>query len=112
MLYHILTESQYNEYKNSEKYEPESFKNEGFIHLAYREQVQKVIDCFFGGITDVYLLEINKQAVANCLKDEPPIGVEDDGILYPHLYSPLYKRAVIKSINLTSDAKGKFKVTL
>ena len=50
MLYHILTESQYNEYKNSEKYEPESFENEGFIHLAYKEQVQKVIDCFFGGV--------------------------------------------------------------
>nr|WP_017106674.1 MULTISPECIES: DUF952 domain-containing protein [Vibrio] len=47
MLYHLLTESDYKEYQSTETYEPASLKDEGFIHLAYEEQLQKIVDCFF-----------------------------------------------------------------
>lgn len=51
MLYHLLTESDYNEYQSTETYEPVSLKDEGFIHLAYKEQLQTIVDCFFVGVT-------------------------------------------------------------
>ncbi|MFS1418871.1 DUF952 domain-containing protein [Vibrio splendidus] len=112
MLYHLLTESDYKEYQSTETYEPASLKDEGFIHLAYEEQLQKIVDCFFVGITQVYLLEIDKSAIAKDLRDEPPVGVEDDGALYPHLYSPLSKQAVIRIIKLVADSSGALKVNL
>ncbi|MER2498844.1 DUF952 domain-containing protein [Vibrio neptunius] len=111
MLYHILTKSEYHKYQNSDTYAPESLTTEGFIHLAYQEQVQKIIDGFFAGVSEIYLLEINKSAVAQCLKDEPPVGTQDDGERYPHLYGSLCKRAVIKTINLIADANGELKFT-
>nr|WP_240493334.1 MULTISPECIES: DUF952 domain-containing protein [Vibrio] len=64
------------------------------------------------GITQVYLLEIDKSAIAKDLRDEPPVGAEDDGALYPHLYSPLSKQSVIRTIKLVSDSSGALKVNL
>jgi len=89
MLYHILTKDDYEKYESLDNYEPDSFKEEGFIHLAYKDQLQKIMDCFFIGFTEIYLLEIDKDAVAAYLRDESPVGTEDDGMLYPHLYSSL-----------------------
>ncbi|MEZ8125031.1 DUF952 domain-containing protein [Vibrio splendidus] len=112
MLYHLLTENDYREYESTEIYEPTSFKDEGFIHLAYKQQLQKIVDCFFEGVAQVYLLEIDKSAVAKDLRDEPPVGAEDDGSLYPHLYSPLSKQAVVRTIKLIADSSGTLKVNL
>ena len=112
MLYHLLTESDYKEYQSAETYEPASLKDEGFIHLAYEEQLQKIVDCIFVGVTQAYLLEIDKSAVARDLRDEPPVGTEDDGALYPHLYSPLSKQAVIRTIKFVADSSDALKVHL
>ena len=112
MLYHLLTESDYKEYQSTETYEPASLKDEGFIHLAYEEQLQTIVDCFFVGVTQAYLLEIDKSAIAKDLRDEPPVGAEGDGALYPHLYSPLSKQAVTRTIKLVADSSGALKVNL
>ena len=112
MLYHILTKDDYKKYESIEYYEPTSFKSVGFIHLAYKEQVQQIIDCFFVGATELYLLKIDINVVARALRDEPPVGIKDDGKLYPHLYSSLCKQAVVKTIKLVADSTGALKVKL
>ena len=112
MLYHLLTKDDYRKYESTEYYKPASFKNDGFIHLAYKEQFQKILDCFFVGANEVYLLEIDINAVAQSLRDEPPAGIVDNGMLYPHLYSPLCKQAVVKTIRLVKDSAGALKANL
>ncbi|WED21319.1 DUF952 domain-containing protein [Vibrio sp. JC009] len=107
-LYYFISKQDLDKLSTIQSYKPQSFESEGFIHLAYRHQLQTVISNFYIGASDMYLLEISSIHIEAEIVDEPPVGIEDDGDLYPHLYGALDKKAVRNIYELSIDQHGNF----
>ena len=107
-LYHIVNKSELETILQTQEYTPASLGSEGFVHLAYYEQLQTIISQFFVATTGVCLLEIDPNKLNFEVKNEAPVGIENDGNLYPHLYGPLQTRAVCRVYELTIDSQGNF----
>ncbi len=59
--------------------------DEGFIHLSFADQVKQVADAFYGGMTDLVLLELDPERLG------APVVIESE---FPHLYGELDPQAV------------------
>ena len=88
-LYLFAEPREWNAQSNNNVFTPESFHEEGFIHLCEREQVAPISARFFPDCKDLVLVTINEKKLTSRLERE---SFEDS--LYPHLYGPLNKDAV------------------
>ena len=59
--------------------------DEGFIHLSFAHQVKQVADTFYGGMTDLVLLELDPERLG------APVVIESE---FPHLYGEIDPQAV------------------
>jgi len=74
---------------------------DGFIHLSTAAQVRETAALYFAGMTDLMLVAIDSNEVADKLKWERSRG----GDLFPHHYGPLPLTAVIWAKPLALDAE-------
>lgn len=88
MIFHLVAPDVWQEV--SESYQPESLKNEGFIHFSTKEQVAATYKRFYNN-RPMLLLTIDESKLLAKLKYEAA-----DGDLYPHLYGALNLEAVVK----------------
>ena len=107
-LYHLLTAKHLSLIRRCDVYSPESLANEGFIHLAYAEQLGAIIKKYHSGAEDTYLLYIDSTK----LQAEVIVESGSGNNLYPHLYGPLNTEAVYQIYKLTVDARGTYTGTL
>lgn len=105
-VYHLIDHSSLCRAKETGEHSPASLVEEGFVHLAYREQLAFVIKHFLAGQQGICLLELDSGKLNGRLVDEAPAGIEDDGQLYPHLYAPLNISAMHKCWELNIEANG------
>ncbi len=75
---------------------------DGFIHFSTAAQVRETAAKHFASSSDLVLVAVDAQAIAQALKWEPSRG----GGLFPHLYGPLPLQAVLWSRSLYRDARG------
>lgn len=64
---------------------------DGYIHLSTAAQVAGTLARHFAGRSDLVILEVDAAAIAADLKWEPARG----GALFPHLYAPLKRSAIV-----------------
>jgi uncharacterized protein (DUF952 family) len=69
---------------------PASFEREGYVHLSFAGQLRGTLNAHFASASEVYLLELDPQALAPALRLEPSRGQD----LFPHHYAPLPWEAV------------------
>ncbi|MFT4033193.1 MAG: DUF952 domain-containing protein [Siphonobacter sp.] len=91
MLYHIVKPEYWALFADQDLYTPETFEQEGFIHLSTQEQVSGVLDRYYSGIRPLILLHLDETKFSFPLKYEPSMGNE----LFPHLYGSLNKDAIV-----------------
>jgi uncharacterized protein (DUF952 family)/ribosomal protein S18 acetylase RimI-like enzyme len=89
-IFHITHKSDWETAQRNGRYEADTLKLEGFIHLSRPHQVLKVGDNLFKGKSDLLLLQVHQELVNSELKYE---GEKDN--LFPHIYGPLNLEAVI-----------------
>jgi len=89
-VYHIISQSLWQDIKKLEYYSPDSLEKEGFIHLSNAAQVNSVVKRFYANLENLVLLEININKLKSPLKYE---DVGTDGT-FPHLYGMLNVNAV------------------
>lgn len=89
-IFHIANRNDWERAKNPGRYETDSLKAEGFIHLSRPHQVLKVADVHFKGKKDLVLLHVNQELVTSEIKYE---GEKDN--LFPHIYGPLNVDAAV-----------------
>ncbi|WP_298772340.1 DUF952 domain-containing protein [uncultured Shewanella sp.] len=92
-LYHLIQQADLEQLKTSERYEPDSLALDGFIHLAYKEQLPFIIQQFFvppflkAGVLNkgeglqqvgLYLVEITPERLTAKVVDEPAVGLSTD----------------------------------
>ena len=96
MIYHIATSEDWNLHLNSPTYVPGGYEHEGFIHCSTKDQVQGVLERYYAGVKNLFLLHIDESMLTVELKYE----VSTHGALFPHLFGAMNKNAIVKVENL------------
>jgi len=65
--------------------------NDGFIHLSTGAQARRTAQLYFKGQGNLVLVAVDGARLGDALKYEP----SRDGDLFPHLYGPLPRAAVL-----------------
>jgi uncharacterized protein (DUF952 family) len=68
---------------------------EGFIHASYENQVERVVNTFYGDVDELLLLIIDRGALDVPVVDESPTGDPADEH-FPHVFGPVPVDAVIE----------------
>jgi glutathione S-transferase len=83
-----------------------TLKQVGFVHASWRHQVAATYRRFYADASDVVLLALDPEAIANSgvsIRQEP---APDTGEWFPHLYGPLPMGAVVLADPYPSDGSG------
>lgn len=93
-IFHIIAATDWE--AASEPYEHASLAAEGFIHFSTSEQVVATTGRYYEGLTGLTLIEIDEAELPQPLQWDPaPPTSPVAGQLFPHLYCPLPRDAVI-----------------
>lgn len=75
---------------------------EGFVHLAYPEQLDGVVARFYADVDELVILLVDRARLTDPVIDEPPApGVTEH---FPHLYGPLPITAVIRAVQWSASS--------
>lgn len=91
IIYHIVPAADWARFENEPAYEAASLQTEGFIHLSQKEQVDGTLSRYYQNVPDLLLLHVDTDKLMPELRYEP--STNDD--LFPHLYGPLNKEAIV-----------------
>ena len=92
LIYHIVPAAHWKQYEGRTEYEAASLQTEGFIHLSQKEQVAGTLSRYYQNVPNLLLLHVDTDKLMHELKYEPAT----QGELFPHLYGPLNKDAVVR----------------
>jgi len=91
MIYHITTNADWTAQRDSPTYEAASLATEGFIHLSTSEQVVGVLERYYRNVPELLLLHVDPDKLTAELRYEAATNND----LFPHLYGPLNRDAVV-----------------
>ncbi|HRV91246.1 MAG TPA: DUF952 domain-containing protein [Anaerolineae bacterium] len=120
-IYHLVPQSYYLVQSPNQPYLPVLFVQEGFIHCtAGIEMLLQVANAFFADLPEPLLaLEIDPDRLTAPLKFEPPASpksVDSDFTpepdrLFPHIYGPLNREAIKRTITLQRSRSGQWQMS-
>jgi uncharacterized protein (DUF952 family) len=88
-------------------YVPNSFNEDGFVHCATRSQILRIAKERFAGRSDLILLVVDPSRVKAEVRFENPEGGSE---LFPHIYGPIERSAVVTVEALSPGSDGTFKL--
>ncbi|MEQ1584569.1 MAG: DUF952 domain-containing protein [Cyclobacteriaceae bacterium] len=91
MIYHVVTEVDWNGQSSASIYAPPTFEKEGFIHCCTNDQVAGVLERYYKGQSGLLLLHLDERKLEHPIMYEKAANDE----LFPHLYGRINKDAVI-----------------
>jgi len=83
-------------------------RKDGFLHFSTRAQLPATLARHFADADAVVLLAVDESGLGEALRFEP----SRDGALFPHLYGPLPRTAVVWAKPLTRGSDGVFTLPL
>jgi uncharacterized protein (DUF952 family) len=104
MIYHILSQSDWEQAQRVGSYTAESLGKEGFIHFSLANQVAATAERYYRGRSDLVLLEVDEPRV----KPEVRYELAHLGEKFPHVYGALNLDAVIRVLSFAPDDEGHF----
>jgi uncharacterized protein (DUF952 family) len=102
-VYHLVVPTAW-ESGPTEDYRADSLATEGFIHCSLAEQVAKSANRFYSGVSELLLLEIAPERLRSPLRYE----AAGSGELFPHIYGPINRSAVVAVHRLQRDGAGQW----
>ena len=93
MIYHVVTEANWQKALQQNFYEAESLATEGFIHTSKSEQVAGVLERYYKNQSNLFLLHIDETKLIAPLKYELAPSVNEE---FPHIFGRLNLDAIIK----------------
>ena len=93
IIYHITTDSTWNNAREIGVYTVPSLKEEGFIHCSQQNQLADVKQRYFEGRNDLLLLSIDTDKLTSPFIFEWSPSVQDT---FPHVYGPINVDAVVE----------------
>lgn len=106
IIYHLVSIDYWESQPADGPYTSADFAREGFIHCTQgEEQLAVVANRYYRNDRRVfYVLVIDADTLTSELKYEPGA----DGMLYPHIYGPLNRDAVVDVLPMSRDFDGVF----
>jgi uncharacterized protein (DUF952 family) len=95
IIYHITTDSTWNNAREIGVYTVPSLKEEGFIHCSQQNQLADVKQRYFEGRNDLLLLSIETDKLTSPFIFEWSPSVQDT---FPHVYGPINVDAVVEVV--------------
>ena len=92
MLLHMCSSDEWNASADHEDYKLDGFAREGFIHCCLERQLSGVLKRYFQNKNDLLLLFIEQEKLNSSINYES--GADQD--MFPHVYGPINKTAIIK----------------
>jgi uncharacterized protein (DUF952 family) len=105
IIYHLTPADYFNSLPADQPYRPREFDRDGFIHCTKgEERMLLVADTVYRRVPgDFLLLVINEHKVTSPVKYEN-VG----GILFPHIYGPLNRDAIMRVVAMGRRGDGTF----
>jgi uncharacterized protein (DUF952 family) len=97
-IYHVTTQTEWEQAKKIGEYKPVGFDKEGFIHCSIERQVSGVLERFYKGQTGLVKLKIEKAKVSRPVLFELAADLDE---LFPHIYGELNIESVVEVISIT-----------
>jgi uncharacterized protein (DUF952 family) len=105
IIYHIAKKAAWDQAMGEGLYRADTLASEGFIHCSTREQVERTADKYYHGQAGLVLLAIDEARLGSPLRYEPA----PSGDLFPHIYGPLERDAVVKVLSFPPQSDGTFR---
>ena len=90
LIYHIVLPEVWAAF-DVDLYKAPSLETEGFIHCSFAEQLDVVIERYYGDVDKVVILKIDPQRLMSRMIKEPSTNNE----IYPHIYGPINRDAIV-----------------
>lgn len=103
-IYHITTQAAWQAAGSNGSLQADSLTKVGYIHCSRREQLLRVANTYFRGVSSLVLLEIDPKLVQPELRWDPV-----DNSFFPHIYGPLNIDAIRGVKPLLPDQDGFFR---
>lgn len=100
-IYHVVTAADWAQAEQQPAYEAASLHTEGFIHASERSQVAGVLGRYYKNVPDLLLLHIDTDRLTSELRYEVATNSE----LFPHIYGPIDREAVVEIEKLTDTGQ-------
>jgi uncharacterized protein (DUF952 family) len=106
VIYHLVPIDYWEAQLPDRLYVPADFAREGFIHCTRgADQIAVVANRYYRNDRRAWhVVVIAEQIVSSEIKYEPGA----DGVLYPHIYGPLNREAVLNVLPMPRDPEGAF----
>jgi uncharacterized protein (DUF952 family) len=105
-IYHITSRSSWSTALSSGAYSADSLPAQGFIHCSKMDQVLRVANSFYAGQPGLVILVIDPARLESALRWEPGTDKADE--LFPHIYGPINRDAVVSVVDFPPGPGGKF----
>ena len=92
MIYHIVSDADWQKALSEGSYAAPSLATEGFIHSSKKCQVKGVMDRYYQNKTNLLLLHIDESKLESILKYELAPSINEE---FPHIYGRLNLDAVV-----------------
>lgn len=103
LIFHLITEQDWESVSGAQHWRPPSLAEEGFIHCsADEEQAMRVVARLYPNRADMLALEVDTEKLNSPLVSE----ASRSGEIYPHIYGPLDLSAVVKVRRVDQDGNG------
>ncbi|HYK57692.1 MAG TPA: DUF952 domain-containing protein [Flavisolibacter sp.] len=99
-IYHITSQTEWNNATKTGSYTAPSLKTEGFIHCSKAEQVQGVLQRYFAGKINLVKLTIDTTKLTAPLRYELAPSLNEE---FPHIYGTINPDAVIKVEEISGE---------
>lgn len=102
-IYHLVSYADW-EGGPSGPYRAASLTTEGFIHCSNREQVADSANKFYANEAELFVLAIDPDRLTSEPRDEEG----RPGELFPHIYGPINREAIVEVIALERGPDGRW----
>jgi uncharacterized protein (DUF952 family) len=104
LTFHGTPKEYYERLDPNQPYIPREFEQDGFIHCTDGREAVSII------LTIIYRKEPGEWLVLYIDKDKvtAPIKVEDPAGIYPHIYGPLNREAIVAVAEIGRSPEGVF----
>jgi uncharacterized protein (DUF952 family) len=106
LIYHITSQTAWEEAQKKGKYEAESLAGQGFIHCSKSGQILRVANSMYPDQHGVVLLAIDPAQLKSPLRWEP--GQDLTTEVFPHVYGPVNLDAVLNVLAFEPNPDGTF----
>ena len=91
LIYHLIVADEWKRLENEAEYRAASLETEGFIHCSRRSQLNGVAERYFAAAGPLVALVIDTSRLSSPLIEE----ASPTGEIFPHVYGPIERSAII-----------------